>query len=186
MTVKIDEFSQQFLGSKDVQVHQGQTADKTKLERMREQYLIQEAAEFGDIITNYIANHPRIDPTQRAFGLTLSILNLRHAYPAGTDLFDDLADQGGKDLQISATPVPDAANAPATRLSDAAEETAAQFSELLTKYVTMKKNQLGTSNYQTAYGLGRAFHNLRSLYPSGPEVFDTYAAQAGEYFARNT
>ena len=124
----------------------------------------------------------------------LALLCQRADYPEGEAKFDELADQGGKDLQYdgpnNTLPEDEAAkvvqNLPP--LEDARFEEAAKFAETFSAYISMKKQQLGVSNPQGAYGLGRAFHNLRFGFPKsegGSAAFDEYAKRAGRYYDEN-
>lgn len=191
---KLDPTVKKFLGVKDeseVKVVTNQKAEDKKLLNAREQYLLAEACEFGDILVSYIGAHPSLDLGQRAWAVVLALLCQRADYPEGVEKFDELADQGGKDLQYggpdNTLPEDEAAamvnNLPP--LEDNRFEKAAQFAETFSAYISMKKQQLGVSNPQAAYGLGRAFHNLRLGFPKaegGSAVFDEYARRAGRYY----
>lgn len=197
MTRQIDDQTKRFLGvtrDDQVQVMKGQTADEKRLRSMREKALLAEACEFGDILVKYIGLHHKLSFHQRAFATALGIFNVRFEYPEGSDKFDDLADQGGDDLHLDTTSeVSDEAQAEEIRrglrpLEGESLVEAAKFAETFAKYITMKKHSMGISNPQAAYGLGRAFHNLRLGFPmeeGGAIAFDKLALQAGEYFDRN-
>jgi hypothetical protein len=194
---KLDPTVKSFLGVKDeseVKVVTQQKAEGKKVLNAREQYLLAEACEFGDILVGYIGAHPSLDLGQRAWAVVLSLLCQRADYPEGVEKFDELADQGGKDLQYSGpdNTLPEEEAAAMVRnlpiLEDTRFEAAAQFAETFSAYITMKKQQLGVSNPQGAYGLGRAFHNLRLGFPKsegGSAVFDEYAKRAGRYYDDN-
>jgi len=196
---KIDDVTKRLLGVKDsAQIHvmEGQTADADKLRAANEQYLLQEACRFADILVHYIGDRSMYTMGQRAFALNLSIQCLRFEYPERGDKFDEIADQGGEDVVDTApttnmAAVDAAADAVEQGLRDTKSEVfikAAKFAETLTNYVTMKKDQLGISNVQCAYALGRLFHTMRTQFPAdagGVTTFDEYAQIAGRYFERN-
>ena len=197
MTTKLptmDDLAKNFLGvskSSDVKVVSGQKANTERQQALYEQELAHEACEFGDVLVNYVGSHVDVPLAHRAFGVALGVLNLRSEYPGGGEQFDELADLGGEDLQIEAkkkAPVTAAvSSAKVTPLTEEVVLAAAPFAEIFVRFVTMKKHQLGLGNPQTAYALGRTFHNLRACFPpedGGPAAFDQYAQQAGEYFNR--
>ncbi|MHC4619097.1 MAG: hypothetical protein ACYTEQ_15240 [Planctomycetota bacterium] len=181
----------------EVQVMEGQPVTEAraqKIRRAQEQSLLHEACEFGDMLVKYVGLHDKLNLTQRAWATALGIFNVRAEYPEGSVKFDDLADQGGDDLHLESTSeVSDEAQAEEIRqglqpLEGESLEEAAKFAETFAKYITMKKHSLGISNPQAAYGLGRAFHNLRLGFPmeeGGAIAFDEWARQAGEYYDRN-
>lgn len=194
---KLDPTVKSFLGvanEEEVNVVTGQKANDKKAVDAREKYLLAEACEFGDILVSYIGDHPRLDLGQRVWAVVLAMLCQRGDYPEGVEKFDALADQGGQDLQYegpnntlpedeAATMVRDLPPLDGDRFTDAAK-----FAETFSAYITMKKQQLGVSNPQGAYGLGRAFHNLRLGFPKtegGTAVFDEYAKRAGRYYDEN-
>lgn len=197
MTTKLptmDDLAKNFLGvtkSSEVKVVSGQKANTERQQALYEQELAHEACEFGDVLVNYVGSHVDVPLAHRAFGVALGVLNLRSEYPGGGEQFDELADLGGEDLQIETkkkTPVTAVvSSAKVTPLTEEALLAAAPFAEIFVRFVTMKKHQLGLSNPQTSYALGRTFHNLRTCFPpedGGPAAFDQYAQQAGEYFNR--
>jgi len=198
--VQLDEQTRRMLGVKDdadVQVVSGTPADAAhaeqraqRLRKAQERALLDEACEFGDALISYVAMRSKLPLTHRAWATALSVFNVRAEYPEGSAKFDDLVDQGGSDLRIPATErgAPDKFLEHTAVLEDESLEEAAEFAETFSKYITMKKHQLGLSNPQAAYGLGRAFHNLRLGFPpeaGGTAVFDARAHQAGEYYDRN-
>lgn len=195
--VKLDDQTRRMLGvtdDKELQVMEGQTTDTTRLRTAREKASLREACDFGDVLVEYTVGHTDLSLPQRVWALALGVFNVRFDYPEGTDKFDDLVDQGGDDLHLDKTSeVTDEAAAEEIQQGliplkgdDLIE--AAKFAETFAKYITMKKHQIGLSNPQAAYGLGRAFHNLRLGFPmeaGGAVAFDEYARQAGEYFDKN-
>lgn len=193
----LDPSALQFLGVqsiRDVQVMEGQKAKEEKLRAQTEKFLLEEACGFGDSLVHYVAAHSKeYTLKQLIWGMVLGTLCLREDYLEGVDKFDELADQGGKDLKLE-TNVPEHTEEQCAKIVHAAqltkEETlnAAKFAELYAGYVAMKKRQTSISNIQIAYGLGRAFHNLRVTFPEdegGRVAFDELAKQAGGYFAAN-
>lgn len=194
---KLDPSVKRFLGvrnDEDVKIIPAQQAEGKRLVDARERYLLSEACEFGDILVGYVGDHHKLDLGQRAWGVVLAMLCQRADYPEGAEKFDELADQGGQDLQYdgpnNTLSEEDAAKVVQTLppLEDARFEEAAKFAETFSAYISMKKQQLGVSNPQGAYGLGRAFHNLRLGFPKnegGSAVFDEYARRAGRYYDDN-
>jgi len=191
----MDDLAKSFLGigkGTNAKVVPGQTANPERQQALYEQELAHEACDFGDVLVNYVGSHVDVPVAHRAFGVALGVLNLRSEYPNGGEQFDELADLGGEDLQVETkkkAPVvaPVGAAAVTARLDEASILAAAPFAGVFVRYVTMKKHQLGLSNPQTSYALGRTFHNLRVCFPpedGGPATFDQYAKQAGEYFNR--
>jgi hypothetical protein len=184
----LDSLAKGFLGvasEKETRVIKGQTANAARQQAFYEQQLLHEACEFGDILVHYVGSHVDLPLPQRAFGTALGILNLRRDYPTGGEQFDELADLGGEELQLPKSTKPAPIIEPPLPLTGEALHNAAAFAESFVRYVTMKKQQLGLSNPQAAYGLGRAFHNLRLTFPvddGNTVAFDFYAQQAGEYF----
>jgi hypothetical protein len=189
---KLDQTALQFLGAKrgEVQVHEGQKASADKQRKQHEQMLIKEACDFGNTLVRYIVNHKDMPLKARVWSFALGVLCVRDEYPEGGEKFDELADLGGEDLQLTPPTKQheEAMRSHARNLPVLEGEVlleAARFAELVAKYVTTKKHQSGLNNLQAAYGLGRAFHNLRQTFPAeegGVFAFDEYARQAGVYF----
>ena len=184
---ELDNITRKFLGVTDpskVKVIRGQKADAEKQRKLYEQQLMYEASEFGDTLVGYVGAHEKLTVPQRAVSVTLALLNLRRDFPDGVKKFDEYVDLGGEDLELEPGL---SSGTPQGILPSADFLTAAKFAETLVGYVIMTKQQLGLSNPQGAYGLGRMFHTLRGHFPiasGGPLQFDTLAAQAGEYFNR--
>jgi hypothetical protein len=193
---KLDETAQRFLraGSQPVEVHDGQQADEKRLAEQQERMLLAEACEYGDDMVRYVAMHKDLSPEEAAWGFCLGLYCARDAYPNGGDAFDDIADQARKDLVLAKTTIiTDQAEIERiqTELPEFKEESfkrAAAFAENVASFLDRKKRQVGIGNKQGAYGLGRAFHNLRQTYPEekgGSAAFDELARRAGLYFAEN-
>ena len=184
---ELDNVARKFLGVTDpskVKVVKGQTANAEKQRKLYEQQLMHEACEFGDTLVGYVGAHEKLTLGQRVVSVTLALLNLRRDFPDGVQRFDEYVDLGGDDLKLEPVPPSDK---PQGVLASADFLPAAKFAETLVGYVIMTKHQLGLSNPQGAYGLGRMFHTLRGHFPTangGPLQFDALAAQAGEYFNR--
>lgn len=194
---ELDPAALRFLGVQnmaDVQIIEGQKAKEEKLRAQTEKFLLEEACGFGDSLVHYVAAHNKEYTTkQLIWGTVLGTLCLREDYLDGVDKFDELADQGGKDLQLKVK-TPEYTEEQRTeiirkvQLTQEEALTAAKFAELYAGYVAMKKRQTSISNIQIAYGLGRAFHNLRLTFPEdegGYVAFDELARQAGGYFDAN-
>lgn len=194
---ELDPEALRFLGvqnTEDVRIIEGQKAKADKVQAQTEKFLLEEACGFGDSLVHYVAAHSKeYPPQQLIWGMSLGTLCLREDYLDGVDKFDELADQGGKDLKLEVKPPAYTAEEKVTIRRKATltpDETlnAAKFAELYAGYVAMKKRQTNISNVQIAYALGRAFHNLRLTFPDdegGRIAFDTLAEQAGAYFADN-
>jgi hypothetical protein len=198
MTKKIqptlDDTALRFLGNKreEIRVMEGQEAKATRLEEQRERFLLTESCEYGNSLVLMATGHRHLTPEQLAWGFTLSLLCLRADYPEGSDRFDDLADQAGKDLHLPVTTYDEETIATIRKtlqpLVKEKEYEAAKFAEVIAKYIEMTKRRGELSNPQAAYGLGRAFHNLRSTFPAdkgGTVAFDEYAKHAGMYYDVN-
>lgn len=192
----LDELERRFLGVKaleEVHILENQKANAERQAEAYEHQLVREACEFGDSLVRYIMGHHKLSPIQRAWAVVLGTLNVRVGYPGGGEEFDELADRGGEQLQLEST----------SEITDEEEKEriarelpqmtqqqyreAAAFAEAFSKYIGMKRNQLGVDRRQTAYGLGRAFHNLRLTFPmegGGTAAFDELARRAGDYFDR--
>jgi hypothetical protein len=191
----LDATARRFLGSNldEVRVIAGQKADEKKLVASQERYLLAEACQFGDILVRYTMAHRKLSFEQRAWGFALSLFCIRGDFPEGLEDFDELADQGGNDLELShKNVVTDAERASRIakelpEFSQTGLQDAAGFAEQVSKYVETKKHQMGLSNPQAAYGLGRAFHNLRLGYPlseGGTAAFDELTRRASGYYER--
>jgi hypothetical protein len=123
----------------------------------------------------------------------LGILNVRFDYPDGQERFDEISDLAGEDLVLPPpmpfTPEEEVQIRRHRRpLEDESFRKAANFAEVFAKYITLTKHSMGLSSQQAAYGIGRAFHNLRQCFPredGGTVAFDEYARLAGDYFAKN-
>lgn len=197
MKKELDPTALRFLGvqsMQEVRVIEGQQAKEEKLRAQTEKYLLEEACGFGDSLVNYVTAHSKeFPPKQLIWGTVLGTLCLREDYLDGVAKFDELADQGGKDLQLNnkSVEMTEEQHAEVIRKAQLAKEealNAAKFAELYAGYVAMKKRQTSISNIQIAYGLGRAFHNLRLTFPEdegGRVAFDELARQAGVYFDAN-
>jgi hypothetical protein len=184
----LDDIAKGFLGTEDpkkLHITRGQKANVERQRQLYEQEMMHEACEFGDLIIDYVGVHTTLTTAQRAFAVALGLFNLRRDYPESPQQFDELVDLGGADLKLPAVPVQALPPAAEWKFDEGQLEAAAQFAETLVKYVTMKKHQLGVTNSQGAYGLGRTFHTLRYGYPEtegGPAGFDYCARYAGVYF----
>lgn len=135
-------------------------------------------------MVNYVINHPKLTPAQRAWGFMLGLFCVREEYPEGVSTFDEFIDKGGDDLKLEKTTesAPDKID---SALEGPLFDGAAEFAELFAKYVSKTKRGIGLSNPQAAYGLGRALHNLRSTFPEengGPVGFDHWASEASAYY----
>jgi hypothetical protein len=193
---KLDSIAKRFLESAEapIHVHDGQKADKERLAEQQERMLLAEACEYGDDMVRYVAMHRDLSPEEAAWGFCLGLYCARNAYPDGGDAFDDIADQAHKDLVlVKTTIITDRAEIERiqTELPEFTEEQfqrAAVFAENIASFLDRKKRQVGIGNKQGAYGLGRAFHNLRQTFPGksgGSAAFDELARRAGLYFAEN-
>lgn len=194
---ELDPAALRFLGvqsMQDVQIIEGQKAKQEKLQAQTEKFLLEEACGFGDSLVHYTTAHSKeYSPAQLIWGTVLATLCLRDDYLDGVEKFDELADQGGKDLQLNVQyvePTEEQRTEIIRKVQLAGDEAlnAAKFAELYAGYVAMKKRQTSISNIQIAYGLGRAFHNLRLTFPEdegGRIGFDELARQAGAYFDAN-
>jgi len=192
---ELDATARRFLGSNidDVRVMAGQKADDKKLLASQEKFMVAESCEFGDIIVRYTIAHRKLSLEQRAWGFSLALFCIRGDFPEGVEDFDALADQGGDDLELSGkNVVTDVERAKSiaddvAQFSEIALREAGKFSEQVSKYVETKKHQMGLSNPQAAYGLGRAFHNLRLGFPTnagGTAAFDEFVRRASGYYER--
>lgn len=182
--------AQRFLGTNldEVRVVAGHQANEKMLVASQEKYLLAEACRYGDILVRYTSAHRKLSFEQRVWGFSLALFCTRGDYPEGLEEFDKLADQGGDDLDLATLNHTRASEVeqPA-ELSIPDQQEAAQFAEAAARYIATKKRQMGLSNPQAAYGLGRAFHNLRLGYPrsdGGTAVFDVLAARAWDYYER--
>jgi hypothetical protein len=195
-TEPLDDTARRFLqiGQNTPEVHEGQSADKGKLQEGWERTLLHEACEYGDDMVRYVAMHKDLTPEEAAWGVCLGIYCARDVYPNGAEEFDDLGDQAAKDLVLPQTTVVTDEGEIAriqmelTDFDDAGFRRAALFSEKFQDFLKGKKQQLGISNRQGAYGLGRAFHNLRRTFPTdngGSATFDELARRSGLYFVEN-
>ena len=193
---KLDETAQRFLqiGQNAPEIHEGQKADADKQREGWERMLLSEACEYGDDLVRYIAMHKQLDPAQITWGFCLGLYCARAEYPNGGEEFDDLGEQAAKDLVLSETTVIEDAQeieriqTELPQFTEKAQHEAAVFSENFQEFLKKKKHQVGISNKQGAYGLGRAFHNLRRTYPAshgGSAAFDELARRAGRYFVDN-
>jgi len=192
----IGELERRFLGVKtaeEVHVLENQKANEERQAHAYETMLLREACEFGDSLVRYIMGHYKLSAAQRAWAVVLGTLNVRGDYPGGTEEFDELADRGGEQLQLDNVNIVDDDEEKQRIVQELPQFTqeqyreAAAFAEAFSRYIGMKRNQLGTDRKQTAYGLGRAFHNLRLTFPmegGGTAAFDELARRAGDYFDR--
>lgn len=198
MKKELDAATQRYLGSDPsaIRTIPGQKADPQKVGAMQEKYLMADACRFGDILVRYVVAHHKLSFEQRVWGFTLALFCIRGDYPDGTEDFDVIADAGGYDLTLSdknKNVITDEEQAAQFALElpvfdPSAQHNAAQFAEQVTRYIEMKKQQQGVSNTQAAYGLGRAFHNLRLEYPrdkGGTAVFDELARRAHSYYVQH-
>lgn len=190
----LDELEQRFLGPGAVQEHEGQTVDPKKELAQRERALLLEASDFGDDLVRYVAMHRSVLMPGLAWGFCLGLYCVRDLYPEGGEAFDDVVEQAATDLVLMNTTFvtdSDEILRIQTELPEFGEkefETAGDFAEKFGQFISMKKRQLGVGNKQGAYGLGRAFHNLRGTYPAdkgGSAAFDELARRAGIYFQEN-
>ena len=184
MTTKADELdatARSFLGTDDVKVMPGQVADQKKLAKQQHQELIREACTFGDEVTAYITLHKDHALPVLAYATCLSVLALRTEYPDGYERFDEWAQRGGNDLVLE---VKDATISEPYELSTKDMQEGVVLAKTFAKEITRTHNRLNANNAQAAYGLGRAFQNLRLTFPpefGGVEAFDKYAQEAGQY-----
>lgn len=192
----MDDQARRFLGNVEDEVvqRQGQKADDDKLRTSQERMLLAEACQYGDDLVRYVAMHRDLSPEEAAWGFCLGLYCARDAYPDGDEAFDDIAEQAGKDLTLAETTIitdPDRVVQIQTELlefEDKAFKLAAAFAEDFASFLDRKKRQLSIGNKQGAYGLGRAFHNLRQTFPmdrGGSATFDELARRSGIYFADN-
>ena len=192
----LDDTAKRFLqiGGNTPEVHEGQKADAEKQRDGWERVLLSEACEYGDDLVRYVAMHQQLESEELAWGFCLGIYCARAEYPNGGDEFDDLVDQAAKDLVLSETTVVNDQEEIAKiqmelpQFTASRLEEAAVFSENFQEFLKKKKHQVGMSNRQGAYGLGRAFHNLRRTFPAdkgGSAAFDELARRAGQYFTEN-
>jgi hypothetical protein len=193
-THQLDATALRFLGNKreEIQVIEGQKITAARREEQQEKALLQESCDYGNSLVHMTVGHRHLTPEQHAWGFALGVLCVRADYPDGPDRFDDLADQAGRDLSLSAPSFSDEKTEKIKKdlhpLVKEEEYEAAKFAEFIAKYITMTKHRAGLSNPQAAYGLGRAFHNLRATFPpdrGGTVAFDEYARHAGMYFDKN-
>ena len=195
-TGALDNTAKQFLqiGGNAPEVHEGQKADEGKLKEGWERALFAEACAYGDDLVRYTAAHYKLTPEEIARAFCLGLYCARDAYPNGAEEFDDLGDQAAKDLILTHTTVVTDEEEIAriqTELPEFPEDRfqeAALFSENFQEFLKSKKIQTGISNRQGAYGLNRAFHNLRKTFPAksgGSAAFDELARRAGMYFVKN-
>ena len=193
---ELDATAQRFLGTSTAPpvVHEGQRADGERLAEQHERLLLSEACAYGDDMVRYVAMHKDLSPEEGAWGFCLGLYCARDAFPAGGDAFDDIAEQARKDLTLPITTEvtdEDAVARIQTELGEFTDEQfsrAAAFAENVASFLDRKKRQVGIGNKQGAYGLGRAFHNLRLTFPSdkgGSAAFDELARRAGIYFTDN-
>lgn len=189
-TPKLDDFSKQFLGeAKSISVQRGQQMSSDKLEKARNQYLLDEACDFGDTLVRYVVAHRKLSIYQRVWGFSLSVFCLRKDYPEGGEAFDELFDKGGEDLEIAVMgEIPEseveAVQKELPVFTDAQLRKAAVLAETTTGYVEQLKKRKDMSNAQVVYALGRAFHNLRSgllKEHGGTAAFDLYVERALAY-----
>lgn len=191
-----DPMAKAFLGSdpSKVTVMPGQKANETKQAAMQEKYLLAEACRFGDDVVRYVMGHYKLSEAQRIWGFAVTLFCLRADYPDGGDDFDELADQGGEDLELPKKNIieePERVNDIATRLrefTDAELLEAASFAERTNAYIEATKQRDGISNPQAVYALGRAFHNMRFGFPlekGGTAAFDEFVRRASAYFERH-
>lgn len=192
----LDATARRFLqiGRNAPEVHEGQQADANKQREGWERILLIEACEYGDDLVRYVAMHQKLSPMEMAWGFCLGLYCARAEYPNGGEEFDDLGIQAAQDLVLSEmTLITDEdeivrIQTELPQLDDKQQKEAALFSEDLQEFLKKKKHQVGISNKQGAYGLGRAFHNLRRTYPvdrGGSAAFDEFARRAGRYFVDN-
>lgn len=195
---RLDSLANAFLGNQEAVIVEGQKADEKKQLEMAARQLLFEACDYGDVLVKYVAMHGRLSPAQAAWGFALALLNVRSEYPEGGDAFDDLAEQARQDLELAVTTEVTDPERIARTQADAEREAqewtheefteAATFAENMAEYFGKKKRQQDIDNKQAAYGLGRAFHNLRLTFPAdhgGSAAFDVYAKRAGVYLAEN-
>ncbi len=191
----LDEVEKRFLGVQsiaEVEVLEDQTANKNKQAEALEQRMVAEAIEYGDSLMRYIIGHHKLSPAQRAWAVVLGILNVRREYPS-PEVFDELADRGGRDLQLRTKNVITDPERIAEIVKDVPGfdndelREAAKFAEQFAGYIGMKIRQLGVDARQSVYGIGRVFHNIRFTFPmdqGGTAAFDEHAKRAGVYFDR--
>lgn len=189
----LDATAKRFLqvGQNAPEIHEGQKADAEKQREGWERVLLAEACEYGDDLVRYVAMHHKHSSEELAWGFCLGLYCARAEYPNGGEEFDDLGDQAATDLVLAEdTVVRDQAEVERVQLelpqfSTERLREAALFSENFQEFLKKKKHQVGISNKQGAYGLGRAFHNLRRTFPAnkgGSAAFDELARRAGQYF----
>lgn len=192
----LDATAKRFLqiGQDTLEVHEGQNADADKQREGWERVLLRESCEYGDDLVRYVALHQKLSPEEMAWGFCLGLYCARQEYPNGGEEFDELGVQASKDLVLAETTVITDEEEIARiqtelpQFNDIQQETAAVFSENFQEFLRKKKHQIGISNRQGAYGLSRAFYNLRRTYPKdkgGSAAFDELARRAGRYFADN-
>lgn len=184
---ELDAIAKRFLGTNNVNIITGQKSNEQKQKEMQEHYLLEEAKCFGDTLVRYIVAHRKLLTAQRAWSFGLTLFCLREDYPHGIDEFDELIDQGGKSLALDDQNFIVDGEKELPEFTDIEQRQAAELAEKISKYVETKKHQLGLSNSQAVYGMGRAFHNLRLGYPleeGSTEAFDTLVKRANQYFVR--
>lgn len=190
---ELDIIAKRFFGTSNVEVIKGQKADAQKQQKIQERFLLDEARNFGDILVRYIIAHRKLSKEQRAWGFGLALFCLREDYPHGIDDFDELIDEGGASLTLNEQNIiTDEKHIAKVKeellpFADTKQHQAAVFAENVSKYIETKKHQLGLSNPQAVYGMGRAFHNLRLGYPlkeGGTAAFDELMSRANGYFRK--
>ncbi|MGD9209240.1 MAG: hypothetical protein PVI90_00615 [Desulfobacteraceae bacterium] len=190
----MDAFTQRFFGNEKVQRIDGQKANAEKQKAMQEHFLMDEACRFGDTLIRYVVAHRKLSTAQRTWGFGLALFCLRGDYPEGIEDFDDLIDIGGASLTLKESKESAVTRETSTSAStclhtstfnETEQHAAAQLAENISKYIERQKQQKGLSNSQAAYGIGRAFHSLRTGYPpeeGGVTAFDEIISYASEYY----
>jgi hypothetical protein len=176
-----DQFAQTFLGQDDAQVHQGGHVDPVAQAEAHQDYILEEASTFGNNFVQWIAAHKTVPIHVRAWGFVLGIFCIRAEYPAGAIEFDRIVAQAGEDLDLPGKS--HANDDPLPPWTEITMRQATNFAELTSGYVALHRRQTDVHDDQAAYGIGRAWHNLRTTFPfGGPEAFDTVAAHAVRYY----
>ena len=178
-----DRFSQAFLGDGPQTVQHDQTVDPEAQAAAYNGYLQDEAVELGDSFVQWVAAHKTIPIHARAWGFVLGTFCTRAEYPGGVAAFDSIVAAAGEDLDLPRKEF-DPPNIP--EWTTEAMHHATQFAELSAGYVSLVRRQRSISDQQAAYGIGRAWHNLRETFPQGgPVGFDVLAREAADYFAQH-
>jgi len=190
MSDELDSTARAFLkqGGEKITTMPGQTADLNRVEQQRQRVLIREACAHGDELIIYITGH-RVSHTLpvMAWATSAFVLALRLEYPDGEKRFDEWSQRGGAELEVP--PVSLSKPGAIHKLTPDEVFSAVELAKLCAKYASQILKRSGINNAQAAYGLGRAFQNLRLTFPQiygGVLAFDQYAKEAGQYLLEDS